>query len=410
LHYLVQVLRPRLGHGSDQGGRRTPWILGGMAILALGGVGAAAATALMATQLTAGVLLAIASFVAIGVGVGASGTSLLVLLAKRVDDRKRAAAATIVWVMMIAGFIVTAATTGHLLDPFTPLRLVEITAAVAAIAMSVTVLALWGVEGDRPASASVASGARAATASPGNPAHPGGAGFLTALAEVWRETAARRFTIFVFVSMLAYSAQDLILEPFAGTVFGFTPGESTRLAGVQHGGVLLGMALVGIFGSLIGGPRLGSLRHWCVGGCLASAAALALLALAGLAGPGWPLKPTVFALGVANGAFAVSAIGAMMGLATAEPGIAGGAADGPLGRGPGDRLRPRRIRGHRRQRPEPLADGTDRRRLLHRIHRRGGAVRAVGADGSAGRPGDGDAAPSRPSPNPILPPRAGNEA
>ena len=34
LHHVVQLLRPRLGHGSDVGGRRTPWIIGGMATLA----------------------------------------------------------------------------------------------------------------------------------------------------------------------------------------------------------------------------------------------------------------------------------------------------------------------------------------------------------------------------------------
>jgi BCD family chlorophyll transporter-like MFS transporter len=95
----------------------------------------------------------------------------------------------------------------------------------------------------------------------------------------------RRFTIFVFVSMLAYSAQDLILEPFAGTVFGFTPGESTQLSGVQHGGVLLGMLLVALAGQRVsaGGHFpvlcLGSLRGWTIGGCLASALALF--------GPGW---------------------------------------------------------------------------------------------------------------------------
>ena len=46
LQYFIQVLmRPRLGHGSDVGGRRTPLIVGGMAVLALGGVLAALATA-----------------------------------------------------------------------------------------------------------------------------------------------------------------------------------------------------------------------------------------------------------------------------------------------------------------------------------------------------------------------------
>ena len=45
LHYAVQALRPRFGHGSDAGGRRTPWIIGGMAVLAAGGALAGLAAA-----------------------------------------------------------------------------------------------------------------------------------------------------------------------------------------------------------------------------------------------------------------------------------------------------------------------------------------------------------------------------
>ena len=37
LHYAIQALRPRWGYGSDAGGRLTPWIVGGMALLATGG-------------------------------------------------------------------------------------------------------------------------------------------------------------------------------------------------------------------------------------------------------------------------------------------------------------------------------------------------------------------------------------
>src|SRR4051794_9911340 len=94
LHHLVQLLRPRWGYGSDRGGRRTPWIIGGMAVLGLGGIGAALSTALMAASPAAGMICAVAAFVAIGVGVGACGTSILVLLAQNVGDRRRAPAAT----------------------------------------------------------------------------------------------------------------------------------------------------------------------------------------------------------------------------------------------------------------------------------------------------------------------------
>jgi BCD family chlorophyll transporter-like MFS transporter len=251
------------------------------------------------------------AFTLIGLGVGAAGTSLLVLLAKRVQPDRRSAAATIVWIMMIAGFAVTATAAGHLLDPFSPTRLVAVTASVGVIAILLTLAAVYNIEGraERAMDRALAGTAAASTA-----AHPA---FRAALAQVWAEPQARRFTVFVFVSMLAYSLQDLILEPFAGTVFGLTPGESTKLSGVQHGGVMFGMLLVAVAGSAWPGARTGALRTWIVGGCIASALALLALALAGFVGSSWPLRATVFALGFANGSFAVAAIGTMMALASA---------------------------------------------------------------------------------------------
>ena len=301
LHYAVQISRPRMGFGSDVGGRRTPWIIGGLAVLALGAVGAAAATAWMGTSRTAGIAMALLCFVAIGFGVSASGTNLLVLLAKRVAPQRRAPAATIVWMMMILGFAVTAGAAGKLLDPYSPARLVGVMAAVCGVAFALALLALRGVEGQaRPAR---------------DAAEPAPPPFRQALAQVWAEPDARRFTVFIFVSMLAYSAQDLILEPFAGTVFAFTPGQTTQLSGLQHGGVLAGMILVAVAGGGLLGRRWGSLRAWAVGGCIASALALSGLVLAGRVGPGWPLTANVFLLGAANGAFSIAAIGSMMRLA-----------------------------------------------------------------------------------------------
>lgn len=302
LHYAVQVLRPRLGYCSDVGGRRTPWIIGGMALLGIAGIAAAVATAWMATNPTAGIVLAVLAFLLIGVGVGASGTSLLVLLAERVDDRRRAAAATIVWVMMISGFVVTATVAGHFLDPFSPERLIAVTGVAAASAFVLTILAVYDIE------RRTAPPAYRAVERNAGPQPP----FAEALAEVWAEPQARRFAIFIFISMLAYSGQDLILEPFAGAVFGLTPGESTRLAGVQHGGVLIGMLLVALAGSAASRSRLGSMHAWTIGGCVLSAAALFSLAMAGSMAPDWPLRASVFGLGVANGAFAVAAIASMM--------------------------------------------------------------------------------------------------
>lgn len=298
-HYAIQLSRPRWGYGSDMGHRRTPWIIGGMGVLALGGVLATNAALLTPTAPVWGVLLGVAAFTMIGAGVGASGTSLLALLATRTAPERRPAAAATTWIMMIVGIVITAGVAGALLDPFSPQRLAIVAAGVAGAAFAVTLLAVWGVE-------------RAPEQLEDQEKKPP---FAQVMREIWAEPLARRFTIFVFVSMLAYSAQDLILEPFAGLIFHMTPGQSTQLAGVQHGGVLLGMILVGVLGARFGDKRRRWMRRWTISGCVGSACALAALACAALVGPAWPLQPTVFALGFANGVFAVSAIGSMMGLA-----------------------------------------------------------------------------------------------
>jgi BCD family chlorophyll transporter-like MFS transporter len=300
LHHTVQLARPRMGHGSDVGGRRTPWIVGGMVVLALGGFLGAVATAWMGTRPAAGIALAVLAFLCVGLGVSAAGTSLLVMLAKRVDAPRRAAAAATVWVMMIVGFAVTAGVAGQLLDPFSPERLVLVSGGVSVAAVLLALVALFRLEGAGAAPTPAAVRPR----------------FRAALAQVWAEPRARRFTVFVFLSMLAYSLQDLILEPFAGLLFGMTPGETTRLAGVQHGGTLAGMLLAALAGRRIAGVGFGSLRAWTVGGCIASAAALVGLVVAARVAPHWPLAANVFLLGAANGAFSIAAIGSMMGLAS----------------------------------------------------------------------------------------------
>ena len=310
LHYATQLLRPRLGHGSDVGGRRTPWIVGGMAVLAMGGVLAALATALMTRHLVAGILLAVPAFVLIGVGVGAAGTALLVLLAGRTAPARRPAAATLVWVMMIVGFVLTAAVAGRALDPFSPGRLVAVAAAISAVGFLVACLAVRGVEGPAPML-------------PEEPAAPGG--FARALREVWAEPQARTFAALIFVSMLAYGGEELLIEPYAGTLFGLTPGQTAKLSGQLHVGSLIGMVLLAIVGTALarrpgssqGGSledrsSAGSLKGWMAGGCVASAMALVALASLGLANRPAPLGLVLLALGAANGTYAVAAIGAMM--------------------------------------------------------------------------------------------------
>jgi BCD family chlorophyll transporter-like MFS transporter len=294
LHYGIQITRPNWGFLSDRGGHRSRWILFGMACLGFGAMLAALAIPVLDGQFGAGLSLSILAYALIGLGAGAAGTSLLALLATATAPRRRAAAATITWLMMIFGIAVTAVMVGRSLEPYTVARLLEIVAIVTSGAFLLSCLAVWGIE-------------RGIVARPEPEAQP----FLEGLAEIWGERQARNFTIFVFLSMTAYFMQELILEPYAGLVFGFTPGQSTQLSGAQNGGVFLGMLIVGIAAT---GLRLGSLRMWVIAGCLGSAAALALIAALGQSGAAL-LVPAAMLLGLFNGMFAVAAIGSMMALA-----------------------------------------------------------------------------------------------
>jgi BCD family chlorophyll transporter-like MFS transporter len=296
-----------MGFGSDQTRRASPWIRGGILVLASGGVLAAASTILLSHSVVLGIALATVAFLMIGIGVSSSGTALLVLLAKRVEPKKKAAAATCVWLMMIFGFAFTASVSGKFLTPFSFERLLMVSSTVSVIAVIVTFLAIWGMESPVTKNQQLATNADEVESE-----SPSKASFREAFAEVWKESRVRSFTWFVFVSMLAYSSQDLILEPFAAVAFGFSPAETTTLSGLQNGGVLIGMLFLAFITSKAKSQTLTSLSTWTIGGCLASALAMLGLVLSGPIANVIFFQAAVFLLGIFNGAFSIAAIGSMM--------------------------------------------------------------------------------------------------
>lgn len=294
LHSFVQITRPSWGFWSDAEGKRTRFIIGGMAILSFGAALASLMVALEVAGQGWGLVVSVLAYVLIGIGAGASGTSLLALLATGCAPERRAAAATITWLMMIFGIAVSSGVIGALLDPYSPERLMVIVAVVTAGAVLLTAAAIHGIE------ARVIP-VRAPDHTP----------LLKGLAEVWSETRTRVFTLFIFLSMTAFFLQELILEPYAGLVFAYSPGQSTSLSGAQHAGMFIGMLAVGI---AVSGLKIGSLRGWVTAGCVGSAVMLVVIAALGQLGIGL-LTPAVTVLGVFTGMFAIASIGAMMQLA-----------------------------------------------------------------------------------------------
>ena len=317
LHYAVQLTRVNWGHLSDKSQNRSQWIVLGMLILGIGGILASASIPLIESRFSYGIILALLSYSLIGFGVGAAGTPLLALLATYSSKSQKGFAASITFLMMILGLAITGITVGIILDPYSHQKLIKITSSLAILTNIISFLSLRNLE------RSLQNSSNALTQNTINSDVP----ILEGIKKVWMERDARLFTIFIFISMGAFSMQDPILEPFAGEVFGFTVGESTKLDGFHKIGTLIGIISIVLclsklrigFGSLsiVKNERLGSEKLWLITGCLFSALSLFIISLLALTftEPNL-LNSVVFIFGISNGVFTAGVLGTMLHLAS----------------------------------------------------------------------------------------------
>ena len=317
LHYAVQLTRVNWGHLSDKSRNRSQWIVLGMLILGIGGILASASIPLIESHFSYGIILALFSYSLIGFGVGAAGTPLLALLATYSSKSQKGFAASITFLMMILGLAITGITVGIILDPYSHQKLIKITSSLAILTNIISFLSLRNLE------RSLQNSSNALTQNTINSDVP----ILEGIKKVWMERDARLFTIFIFISMGAFSMQDPILEPFAGEVFGFTVGESTKLDGFHKIGTLLGIITIVLclskfkigFGSLsiVKNERLGSEKLWLITGCLFSALSLFIISLLALTfAESSALNSVVFFFGISNGIFTAGVLGTMLHLAS----------------------------------------------------------------------------------------------
>ncbi len=321
LHYAVQLTRVNWGYLSDKTQNRSQWIIFGMLILGIGGVLASTSIPLIESNFAYGIMLALFSYTLIGFGVGAAGTPLLALLASYSSKSQKGFAASITFLMMILGLAITGITAGIILDPYSHQKLIKITVSLAIITNIISYVSLKNLE------RSLQNNSNTYTLNTINSDVP----FLEGIKKVWMEREARLFTIFIFISMGAFSMQDPILEPFAGEVFGFAVGESTKLDGFHKIGTLIGIVLIILclskfrigFGSLsiVKNDSLGSEKFWLITGCLFSALSLFIISLLGLTyrDPGI-LNSVVFLFGISNGVFTAGILGTMLHLASRNSG------------------------------------------------------------------------------------------
>ena len=268
LPVLFAPLRAVIGFKSDThhsalGWRRVPFIwrgtlvqFGGLAImpfalLVLSGGGQAHQWPVWVGQVAAGL-----AFLLVGAGLHTIQTAGLALATDLAPVESQPQVVGLMYVMLLLGTIVSAMLFGWLLEDFSPGKLISVIQGAAVATLVLNLVALWKQETRRPP--------RGAVRGP----DPG-------FGESWglflQGDHARRRLLAVGLGTMAFSMQDVLLEPYGGQVLGLSVADTTKLTATLALGGLLGFGLasrvlgrgadpfrIGCWGALCGVPAFGA--------------------------------------------------------------------------------------------------------------------------------------------------------
>jgi len=234
---LIAPLRTFYGHKSDTyrsfiGWKRIPYMwfgslfqFGGLAIMPF-------AIIILSGDQTVGpswageVLVAIA-FLFTGIGMHITQTVGLALAADRATKENRPRVVALLYFMFLFGMGISAVVIGILLADFSKLRLIQVVQGSAVLTLFLNLVAVWRQE----------------KIIINNQKNDKSEKFFLSWKKFISDRKTNSLIWVVFWGTLAFSMQDVLLEPYGGQILGLSVSETTNLTGVWALGALLGLAL-----------------------------------------------------------------------------------------------------------------------------------------------------------------------
>ena len=234
---LIAPLRTFYGHKSDTyksfiGWKRIPYMwfgslfqFGGLAIMPF-------AIIILSGDQTVGpswageVLVAIA-FLFTGIGMHITQTVGLALAADRATKENRPRVVALLYFMFLFGMGISAVVIGILLADFSKLRLIQVVQGSAVLTLILNLVAVWRQE----------------KIIINNQKNDKSEKFFLSWKKFISDRKTNSLIWVVFWGTLAFSMQDVLLEPYGGQILGLSVSETTNLTGVWALGALLGLAL-----------------------------------------------------------------------------------------------------------------------------------------------------------------------
>ena len=237
LPLLFAPLRALIGfrsdnHRSELGWRRVPYLwmgslmqFGGFsimpfALLVLAGAGQANEAPAWVGHMGAAV-----AFLLVGDGVHTTQTVGLALATDLAPQEDQPKVVGLMYVMLLVGMIFSAFLFGHLLSEYSPGRLVQVIQGAALTTLILNVVAMWKQE------------PRSRQRKPGTPVEG-------SFSQAWQSFsqgghALRRLWV-VALGTMAFTMEDVLLEPYGGEILSLSVATTTMLTATLSAGSLIG--------------------------------------------------------------------------------------------------------------------------------------------------------------------------
>lgn len=304
---LVAPFRALVGFKSDTyrsaiGWKRIPylwfgtmWQFGGLAIMPMALLVLSGDRAIDADW--AGYLGAGLAFLLTGIGMHMTQTAGLALAADRATDETRPKVVALLYVMFLVGMAVSAIIIGALLRDYSGLRLVQVVQGTAVVTLLLNITALWKQEKVAPMTKAERTAPRPF--------------FKDAWNDLVKGGDAGRLLAVVFLGTMAFSMQDVLLEPYGGEILGLSVSATTLLTAAWAGGAILSFGLAARWLK-----RGMSTFRMAANGILAGVAAFSLVIFAAPLDSIFIFYTGAILIGFGGGLFGVSTLTAAMTMPT----------------------------------------------------------------------------------------------
>ncbi|HWQ26423.1 MAG TPA: BCD family MFS transporter [Chlorobaculum sp.] len=241
-------------------------------------------------------------FLVFGFGLQVATTAYYALIADNVAEEHIGKIAGASWTLMVLTAIISNLTIGSYLKVFSPERLTQVAETCGLIALVMGLVAVLGVE---QRNAAVTSGKEKHSIT-----------FAQSIRLLSSSPRTMQFAFYVFISIFALFANEVVMDPFGAEVFGMPVSATTKLFKPMMGGTqLIFMLLTGFLLSRIG------FKRGAYFGNVLGAIGFGIIIMAGFAHDLNLLRIGLVVTGAGLGAASVSNITMMMNMTAGRSGI-----------------------------------------------------------------------------------------